>query len=153
MVSSAASTVEGYLSELDPVRRATLSTLRSVAKNSLKPGFAERMSWGMLCYEVPLEVSGPTYNKKPLVYLGIASQKHGISVYLNGLYSSPEYLDEFCRRWLEVSPRLDMGKGCLRFKSLTDAQLEVISWVIAQHSVAGFLEVYEDVSATSRRKK
>ena len=34
-------------------------------------------------WEVPLELSGPTYNQQPLVYAALAAQKHYNALYLN----------------------------------------------------------------------
>ncbi len=34
------------------------------------------MRWGMIAYEVPLSVQPKTYNGQPLMYAGLASQKH-----------------------------------------------------------------------------
>ncbi len=49
----------------------------------------ESINWGMLSYEVPLEIYPHTYNKKPLNYIGLAVQKQYYSLYL-----MPAYMDQ-----------------------------------------------------------
>jgi hypothetical protein len=36
-----------------------------------------------------MEVSGPTYNKQPLSFVALASQKHSCSLYLMAIYADP----------------------------------------------------------------
>jgi len=46
----------------------------------------ECMNWGMIPYEVPLEVFSGTYNKKPVMYAALASQKNHMAIYLSAIY-------------------------------------------------------------------
>jgi hypothetical protein len=63
MVSSKAATPEAYLAELPPERRAlVVSRLRDLVNANLPDGYVERMSWGMIGWEVPLERYPDTYN-------------------------------------------------------------------------------------------
>lgn len=142
MVSSSAKTVRQYLAELDHPRRAEIKTLLELMRKSMKPGFVERMAWGMICFEVPIEISGPTYNKQPLVLFGLASQKRYISVYLNTIYATDELAEEFKRRWLASGKPLDMGKGCIRFSSLDKADLKTIAWAVGLQSMRQASKTY-----------
>ena len=45
------------------------------------------MNWGMIVYQVPLKTYPDTYNKQPLMYAGLASQKNHMAVYLSGIYT------------------------------------------------------------------
>ena len=90
MVSSKAATVADYLAELPEDRRAQIERLRDLINDALPDGYAERMNWGMITWEVPLELSGPTYNKQPLAYAALAAQKNSNSLYLNCAYASKE---------------------------------------------------------------
>ena len=40
----------------------------------------------MITYEIPLQTFPDTYNKQPLMYAAIASQKRHMSVYLMSIY-------------------------------------------------------------------
>jgi hypothetical protein len=100
------------------------------------------MEWGMICYQVPLSVSGPTYNKKPLAAVAIASQKNYISIYLLGHYASEALTEEFHERWLASGKKLNMGKSCVRFKSLVDADLDTIKWACGLLTPTEFTNMY-----------
>ena len=132
-MQSNAKTIKQYLAELEPTRAKDIQTLVTLTRANIKPGFVETMRWGMISYEIPMEVTGPTYNNQPLNYIGIASQKHHISFYLMGIYASG-LLEEFEKRWAASGKRLDMGKGCVRFKTLEQADLTTLKWAIKLHT-------------------
>ena len=60
-MKSDAPTVEEYLAGLPQARRADLQTVREVILNNLAEGFVESMNFGMIAYEVPLEMFPDTY--------------------------------------------------------------------------------------------
>ncbi|MET1058748.1 MAG: DUF1801 domain-containing protein [Nocardioides sp.] len=142
-MQSDASTVEDYLASLPETRRAPITAVRDVVNAHLPAGYAERMDWGMISWVVPLEDYPDTYNKKPLCYAGLASQKQHMSLYLMGLYTDgPEaqwFKDQYAARGL----RLDMGKSCVRFKGLDDVPLDVVGEAVAKIPVGEFIARYE----------
>lgn len=152
-MQSQAKTIKQYLSELETKRSKEISQLVNLVRESIKPGFDETMRWGMISYEIPMELSGPTYNNQPLSYIGIASQKNHISVYLMGLYAVPEVLKQFQTRWAKAGHKLDMGKGCVRFASLADADLPTLRWAIKRYSARQFLAIVPPSSSASKQKK
>jgi hypothetical protein len=79
MARSSATTVEAYLAELPDDRRDTVAAVRQVVLDHLPEGYQERMNWGMISYEVPLERYPETYNGQPLMYAALAAQKRGYS--------------------------------------------------------------------------
>ena len=130
MVSSAAATVDEYLASLDEPRRTQVSELLQLIRSSIPQGYDECMRWGMISFEVPMSVSGPTYNQQPLNYVALASQKNYISIYLLGIYASAEHTNEFHERWAKSGKKLNMGKACVRLKNLEQADLETIEWAV-----------------------
>ena len=82
MAISEAKTVEQYLAELALDRRAAISAVRSVILANLPVGYQETMQFGMIGYVVPLDRYPVTYNRQPLSYVALASQKNYMSVYL-----------------------------------------------------------------------
>jgi len=86
MVRSEVFTIEEYLEELDPDRRTVIVAIRECVLRNLQEGYDEQMQWGMITYEIPLQTFPDTYNKQPLMYADIASQKRHISVYLMNIY-------------------------------------------------------------------
>ena len=143
MVSSAATTVEGYLASLPAERRAVVSAVREVVRRNLPDGYRESMSSGMIGYGIPLERYPDTYNGQPLCYAALAAQKHHYSLYLMCAYSdegdSQRLRDAFAR----AGKKLDMGKSCVRFKSLDDLPLPAIGELVASVSPEQFIARYE----------
>ena len=81
-----AKTAEEYLSELADDRRDAISTVRNVVLDNLPDGYEEMMLFGMITYAVPLSVVPDTYNKQPLMYAALASQKRHMALYLTNVY-------------------------------------------------------------------
>ena len=92
---SEARTVDEYLTALPDGRREDISKVRDVILGNLPQGYAEAMSWGMITYQVPLEVYPDTYNGKPLMYAALASQKDYMALYIMSIYMSAESRKQF----------------------------------------------------------
>lgn len=143
MVSSKAPTPEAYLNELPPERAALVSRLRDLINANLPDGYVERMSWGMIGWEVPAELYPDTYNGQPLVYAGLAAQKNYTALYLNGVYASGERTERLKAQWAASGRKLDMGKSCLRFKRPGDIAEDVLAQTIRSVPVDRFIAEYE----------
>ena len=148
MARSSAATVEEYLQELPGERAEAVSAVRRVILDHLPPGYVETMNWGMICYEVPLALCPVTYNKQPLMFAGLASQKRHMGLYLMCVYSHQGSRAAFEEKFRASGKKLDMGKSCVRFKKLEDLPLEVIGETIAATPVEDYIQLYRD----SRRK-
>ena len=144
MARSNASTVEQYLNELAPDRREAIEAVRAVVLDNLPDGYAEAMNWGMISWEIPLERYPNTYNKQPLMYAALASQKNYMSLYLMCVYAHDGKQTEFERRFRESGKRLNMGKSCVRFKKLDDLPMDIIADTIASTSVEDYIRSYEE---------
>jgi hypothetical protein len=143
MVQSDAKTVEAYLEELPEEKRAVVETVREVILLHLPEGYVETMNWGMISYELPLEVYPDTYNGKPLSYAALAAQKRHFALYLNCVYQDPDLEAELRRQFEEAGLKLDMGKSCVRFKGLEAISLDAIGDVIASTPPDVFVAQYE----------
>lgn len=119
-------TVEEYISGLSPERQAAIKAVRRVILDNIPEGYQETMNWGMISYEVPLEIYPNTYNGKPLSYIGLASQKNHMAIYLMSIYSSIENRKKFEEAYKATGKPYDVGKSCVRFKKLEDLPLPVI---------------------------
>src|SRR5688572_23566090 len=78
-MQSKATTVQQYLAELPPDRRAALEAVRNVILKNLDKGFQERMAYGMIGYSVPHSIYPAGYHcdpRQPLPYAGLAAQKN-----------------------------------------------------------------------------
>lgn len=143
MVSSKAPTPEAYLDELPTDRAAFVSRLRDLVNANLPDGYVERMSWGMISWEVPSELYPDTYNGQPLVFAGLAAQKNYTALYLNCVYASDERTERLRAAWAAAGKKLDMGKSCLRFKRPEDVAEGVLAETIRSVPVDRFIAEYE----------
>ena len=150
---SEATTVEGYLAELPDDRRDAIEAVRAVILENLPPGYAEVMNWGMITYEVPLEIYPDTYNKQPLMFAALASHKNHMGVYLTGIYISDEARDEFEKSYRATGKRFDVGKSCVRFRKLDDLPLELIGETIASLPVDGLIARSGESGSVRKAKK
>jgi uncharacterized protein YdhG (YjbR/CyaY superfamily) len=149
---SDATTVDEYLAALPGDRRSAIAEVRQVILDNLPDGIVETMSWGMICYEVPLATYPHTYNGKPLVFAGLASQKQHMAVYLTAVYGSDALRERFEEDYRATGKRLDMGKSCVRFKKLDTLPLDVIGRAVSAVTLAQFLAFY-DKAASMRASK
>jgi hypothetical protein len=93
------------------------------------------MNWGMLAYEIPLKRYPDTYNKQPIMYLALAAQKNNYALYTTNVHGNAVLTKKLVDAYKAAGRKLDMGKGCLRFKTLEELPMEVIGEIVAATSV------------------
>jgi hypothetical protein len=135
--------VENYFEDLASDKRAVLYPVFDAVRDAMPAGYELGMSWGMPGWVVPLETFPHTYNKQPLAYVSLAAQRNYHSLYLMALYSDPQADAAFRAEWAAVGLKLNMGKSCLRFKSLGDLDIDIVARTVASVSVQDFIAVYE----------
>jgi len=143
---SNAATVEGYLSELPDDWRHAIAAVRETILKNLPEGYEEAMNWGMITYQVPLEVYPDTYNKQPLMYAALASQKNHMAVYLTAIYMDEERRHAFEAAYKATGKRFDAGKSCVRFRTLADLPLNLIGETVASLPMAEFVAAVKDMT-------
>jgi hypothetical protein len=151
MVMSKATTVSQYLASLPPDRRKVVSAVRKLIRASLPTGYKEMMGWGAICYCVPLAALPDTCNGLPLCYVGLAAQKNYCSLYLMNVYGDAARAKAFKAAFAKAGKKLNMGKSCVRFRTLDDLPLAVIAETVAATPMAAYVAMYKSVA--SRRKK
>ncbi|MEZ6235542.1 MAG: DUF1801 domain-containing protein [Phycisphaerales bacterium] len=145
-MQSKAATVEQYLAELPPERRESIQSVREVILRNLGAGYKEGMAYGMIGYVVPHSIYPPGYHcdpKLPLTFASLASQKNYMAVYIMSLYGPGSDEAWFRDAWAATGKKLDMGKCCVRFRTLDDAALGVIGEAIRRMPVERWIEFYE----------
>jgi hypothetical protein len=123
-----ASTVAQYLAALPADRRAALSAVRKAINENLPNGYEEGIQFGMIGWYVPLSMYPAGYGenpKVPLPLVALASQKSGMVLHFLCFYGHPTLSTWFTSEYKKSGKRLDMGKGCVRLKSLEDLALDV----------------------------
>jgi hypothetical protein len=151
VAASKAATVAAYLASLPPERRRVVSTVRDVVLKHLPKGYRESMGYGYITYGVPLETYPGTYNGQPLCYAGLAAQKNHYALYLMGAYADPKKGKQLASEFRKRGKKLDMGKSCLRFKTLDDLPLDVIGDLIASTPPDQMIAYVEKARPKSRR--
>jgi hypothetical protein len=143
MVRSAADRVDAYLASLPHERRAVVAELRRLVLDHLPKGYVETMNWGMPSYEVPLDRYPTTYNGQPLGYVAFAAQKNNYALYLSCIYLDPARERALRDAFAAIGRKPDMGKACLRFRTLDGLPLETIGELIAATPVDEFIALHE----------
>ncbi|MDA1263826.1 MAG: DUF1801 domain-containing protein [Planctomycetota bacterium] len=150
------STVKELLDALPEDRRKAIQAIRKVIKANLDKQFAEGIQYGMLGYFLPHKVYPAGYHcdtTQPLPFASVASQKNHIGLYLFCIYCHPEESARFREEWLASGKKLDMGKSCVRVKSLDDVPLEVVGRAIKRMTAKKFVAAYEESVPAAAQKK
>jgi Domain of unknown function (DU1801) len=151
-MKTSATTIPAYLGSLPPDRRAALEQILAVIRENLPPGYEEAFAYGMIAWQVPLSVYPDTYNKKPLMYAALASQKNHMAVYLCSVDSYAATRAAFEARWAKSGKKLDMGNACVRFRKIEDVALDAVGEVVAATPLDRYVAAAMAVRAKSPQK-
>lgn len=152
-MTSKAATVDEYLAQLPDDRREAIEAVRKVILANLDPAIEERMSYGMIGYAVPHRVYPAGYHcdpKMPLPVAGLASQKGHMSLYLMSLYGDPKLKEWFESEYSKTGKKLDIGKSCVRFKTLDDLPLALIGQAFRKTNAKAYIRLYEETFRSQR---
>ena len=138
-----------YLRMLPEDRKAAIDVVRNAILKNLPTGYEETFQHGMISYVIPLSTYPITYNKMPLVFAALASQKNYMSLHLMSIYGSADDAEWFTARYHASGKKLNMGKACVRFKKLDDLPIDLIGEAIARTPVSAFIQLYESAKRKS----
>lgn len=143
------STPDAYLHNLPDDRRPVIGRLMTLLKEHLPPGFEETIQYNMLAYVVPHSLYPAGYHvdpKQPLPFIHLASQKRHIALYHLGLYADEDLLNWFVQEYPKrARTRLDMGKSCIRFKTMDDVPYDLIAELAGKMSPQDWIDQYESM--------
>lgn len=151
--------VEHYLEALPEERRALVAAVRDVVNTNLPTGYQEGIQYRMIGWSVPHSLYPAGYQtdpRQPLPYAALGSQKQSVSLHLMGLYLGGDESPDarwFREAWVATGLRLDMGKGCVRFKKLDAVPLDVIGEAVRRFPVDAYIALYQAALATRRQKR
>lgn len=146
----AASSVAQYLAALPADRRAAISAVREAINDNLPEGYEEGIQYGMISWYVPLSWYPTGYgenSKVPLPLVTLGSQKSGMVLHFLCFYGHPTLSSWFTSEYGKSGKKLDMGKGCVRFKKLDDLALDVVSRTVARIPVEEHIANYRAARA------
>ena len=151
-----AASVEDYVAALPEERKGAINKLRKTIKENLPKGFHEEMSYGMIGFVVPHSIYPNGYHcnpKLPLPFINVGSQKNYIAMHHMGVYASKDLLDWFVAEYEKVPYKLDMGKGCIRFKKPEEIPFELIAELVKKIDVQQWIAMTESSLSTAAKNK
>jgi hypothetical protein len=149
-----AASVSEYLAALPADRREALSEVRRGIDRALPKGYEEGIQFGMISWFVPLSTYPAGYggNKKvALPLISLASQKNYMALHMICFYGQPELREWFTVQYAKSGKKLDMGQGCLRFKTLPELALDVVEKTIARLPVKDYVAGYQAMRTKSKK--
>jgi Domain of unknown function (DU1801) len=155
MAKKPVKSVADYLASLPADRRTAIEAVRKVILDNLDPDYEEGIQYGMIGYYVPHRVYPAGYHgdpSQPFPFAALASQKNYLSLYLMCVYGGGDLLSWFQKAWQQAGKKLDMGKSCVRFKSLDDIPLDVVGALIRKVPVKTYLALCEALRKKSPSK-
>lgn len=140
-------TVSDYLAALPDDRRSAVETIRQSLHKNLPEGFTETIAYGMISYVVPHTIYPKGYHckpKDPLPFISLGSQKNGLVLHHLGFYADAAlaawFADEYPKH---AKTKLDMGKGCVRFKKIDQIPHDLLATLFQKITVADWIQTYE----------
>ena len=154
------SDINDLINKNEQERIVCLRELFDVLSTNLPVGFTPCISYGMVSFAVPHSLYPNGYHcdpKQPLPFISFAAKKNHISLHHMGLYAQDEdgknaVLDWFVSEWTNYSSKkLDMGKGCIRFKKPEDIPFALIGELATKITVQQWIESYERAFRSSKK--
>jgi len=146
---STITTPEEYIAGLPAERKKPFEEIRKVIKKNLPKGFKECIAYGMIGYVVPLSVYPEGYHcnpSLPLGFMSLGSQKNFIVLHHLGIYGDQKlsswFVDEYNK---EGIGKVDMGKGCIRFKNMEKIPYKLIGELCKKVTMEEWIRRYEAV--------
>ena len=132
-----------YIASLPADRAKTIATVRAFVNQYIPRGYDECLVWGTIGWTIPLSRYPDTYNKQPICYVAVSSQKNYCSLYLMGAFWSSSQLERLKAAFAAAGKKLDMGKCCVHFETAEDLPLAAIGQLISAISSEEWIEMYE----------
>ena len=139
--------IKGYINSLASDRKKTITQLINVIEQNIPKGFEKAMNYGMPSFVIPHSIYPDGYhcdNKLPLPFISISNLKSSISLHHMGLYANSELLNWFQSEHPKHSKtKLDMGKGCIKFKKFNEIPYKLIGILSKRMTVKNWIDTYE----------
>ncbi len=148
-MSAKPETPDQYVDGLPEDRREAIQKIRQVLNENLPEGYVEEISYGMIGYVIPFSIYPDGYAVKPKVPLpliNLGNTKGHIALHHVGIYAVPGVAEWFQAEYPKHSKtKLDMGKGCIRFKRIDDIPYNLLGQLAQKIDVPTWIKTYETV--------
>ena len=151
-----ATTPAEYIASLSEDRQAMIKAVRATIRKNLQKPFKEGMQYGGIGYFLPLSEYPDGYHcdpEQPLPLATLINQKGHLGLYLFCVYTTPELEKWFRAAWKASGKKLDMGKSCVRVKSLDAIPLDVLAELFQRVNADDYVKTYEAATVNVRSKK
>lgn len=150
-------TPDAYVAAVPDGRREMVEAIRAVI-NAHKPAEVEEcIQYGMLGWAVPHAVYPDGYHcdaKQPVPYVQLANRKGNVALYLFCMVVEDGLVDWFRAELKARGKRVDMGKSCVRFKTMDDIPLDLIGETLQRMPLGAFLERYTaQIPPSAKRRR
>lgn len=139
--------LKDFTDQLPAERAEATKQLQAIFSKNLPKGFEEKASAKALEYVVPHSLYPEGYHcnpKQALPFISIMNQKNALTLHHLGFYGSQELTDWFAAEYAKVMPtKLDMGKGCVRFKKMDQIPYDLIKTLAKKISPEDWIAIYE----------
>jgi hypothetical protein len=154
MFDGKSKTVAEFLDAVPADRRGVAKEVLAFVRKNMPKGYEEAMSLGFVTWRVPLSVFPDTYNGQALWYVAFQSTKAGFSLYLMTVYGHKDREAKFKAAYKAVGKKLDMGKACLRFKTMDDLVIPAVRDAIKSAPMKKYVAEYRAIrKATTKAGK
>src|SRR5580704_3862336 len=141
---SSVKTPAQYIASLPADRAKTIAAVRALVNKHIPRGHDECIVWGTIGWTIPLSRYPDTYNKQPICYVALSSQKNYCVLYLMGAFWSASQLEQLKAAFAAAAKKLDMGKCCVHFETADELPLKAIGKLISAISSERWIEMYEE---------
>ena len=121
-----ASTPAGYLAQLEEPRKTEVAALDALIRETA-PHLEPFIHSGVLAYG-PQHYKYASGREVDWFRIGVASNKNYISLYI----SAVDGVGHIAERFKDALPKASIGKGCVRFKRLSDLDRAALAKMILQ---------------------
>ena len=145
-----------WLAALPPKRKALAERVQRAFSSKLDSAFVEGMQYGGWAVFVPHSLCPAGYHcdsTQPVPFASMRNSKAKLTLHLFGLYVDPDAAEAFAEAWRATGYKLDMGKGCVRLKSVDDVPWAVLEGWLGGVQLKTFMAQYEASLPEKVRKK
>jgi hypothetical protein len=143
-------TIDAYLASLPDERRAAITAVRATLNANLPSGFEEGPLYSGIGWYVPVARLAKTYNGQPFAIACVVNQKNYVALHMVGLYSDAALHRWFVDAYKQTGKKLDMGKACIRFKTLDALALDVVGKAASRITVDQWIATHEAMHSKAK---
>lgn len=138
---------EEYILKIPIEKQPFFRELFDQISKNIPVGFEETLSYNLPAFVVSHTQYPPGYHcdkKLPLPFVSVAAQKSHFSLYHMGLYANEELMNWFIEEYPKhTTTKLDLGKGCVRFKKIEQIPFRLIGELMKKMTVKDWINAYE----------